>query len=157
MIRLCDLIRSDNVFLGVALSSKKRVFEQASQTFALLCGLDQKEVFNALINREKIGSTYLGQGVSLPHGRIAGLETPRAVFIRLQEGVCVGSNDEVARNLFFLAVPEESTDDHLSILAQVASILTDKETSKELDEAATSEIFCNLVTTWCETHSTEFA
>jgi len=80
---LCSLLKPDNVLLGISPSSKKRIFEQASQTLSLLYGLDKKEIFDGLFARERLGSTYLDHGIALPHCRLPNIKEPCCLFVKL--------------------------------------------------------------------------
>ena len=78
---LCSLLKPDNVLLGISPSSKKRIFEQASQTLSLIYGLDRKEIFDGLFARERLGSTYLDHGIALPHSVSQILRSPAASLL----------------------------------------------------------------------------
>lgn len=149
MTKLYELFQSDNILLGVVATSKKRIFEQASQTFALLYGLDQKTVFNTLIDREKLGSTYLGHNTCIPHGRLSNINTPKALFVRLQDEIKAGGDSERVNKLFFLLAPEESASDHLQILAQFSHLISDPVIEKKLNEVTTAEELSLVIRQWC--------
>lgn len=150
---LCNLLDNSNVLLGVAASSKKRIFEQASQTLSLLYGLDKKEVFDGLVAREKIGPTYIGHGFALPHCRLKNLKEPRALFIRLHGEIDLGISGKMStHSLLFLLVPVDSPEDHLSYLASAAQCFGDEQLREELNEATTPDQFCKILTPWCERH-----
>lgn len=151
---LCTLLDSSNVLLGVAASSKKRIFEQASQTLGLLYGLDKKEVFDGLIARERIGPTYMGHGFALPHCRLKNLKEPKALFVRLHGEIDLGTGGKLStHSLLFLLVPENSPEEHLNFLASAAECFGDKQLRDKLNDASTPEQFCNILTPWCEQHS----
>ena len=86
---LCSLLKPDNVLLGISPSSKKRIFEQASQTLSLLYGLDKKEIFDGLFARERLGSTYLDHGIALPHCRLPNIKEPCCLFVKRFFGRCL--------------------------------------------------------------------
>lgn len=124
MIDFTELLATSRIQCHVDIKSKKK----ALQTLAELIGQDldieelsEMDFLDALIGREKLGSTGLGHGVSLPHGRIKGLEQPLASLITLTEGVDYESPDnEPVDILFGLVVPEHCNDEHLTILASLA-------------------------------------
>lgn len=156
MVKLTDILRTDNVLLGLASQSKKRVFDQAAQMFANLYSLNEKQVFESLMNRERVGSTYLGEGLSVPHGRIPNLNGIESVFIRLQEPIQMGNDKEdLSKNFFFLLADENESCKHLEALALVAEFFGDAEERKKIDVANTPEDFCKLVEEWVSTHSPE--
>lgn len=149
---LCKLLDCNNVLLGVAASSKKRIFEQASQTLSLLYGLDRKQIFDALFARERIGPTYIGHGFALPHCRLKELTEPKALFIRLHGEIDLGNSGEfLTHSLLFLLAPENAPEEHLNYLAAAAECFSDKHLREALNEASTPEQFCKILTPWCET------
>ncbi len=150
MIPLSSLLQPDNVLIGITATSKKRIFEQAAQTLALLYELDKKLIFDALTQRERLGSTYFSNGIAFPHCRLPDLDSPKALLVRLN-GTIEGNNEEEATRCFlFLLAPEDSANDHLIILAQAAALFGDEEQCNLLIEASTSEAFSELVVQWSE-------
>lgn len=150
MNALCLLLKPENILLGISPSSKKRVFEQAAQALSLIYRLDRKEVFDALIAREKLGSTYLGHGISLPHCRLPNLSQPCALFIRLHGQLDPArAGEEPTHSLFFLLAPEEACSEHLELLAGAAEIFSDESIRTKLSQANTSEKFCEALNKWC--------
>lgn len=98
--------------------------------------VSEMDILDALINREKLGSTGLGHGVALPHGRIKGLRTPLAAIITLEEGVDFGSTDEQAVDLMTgLIVPENCEQEHLTILADLAKIFSQEKLRQAMRES----------------------
>lgn len=112
--------------LDLDVSSKKRLFEQIGLFFENENRLGRAQVFDALFAREKLGSTGLGFGVAIPHGRIKGLRETLAVFIRAKDGVPFESPDSLpVRLVFAMLVPEHATEQHLSILSELAQMFSD--------------------------------
>ncbi|MCS6945166.1 MAG: PTS IIA-like nitrogen regulatory protein PtsN [Sutterellaceae bacterium] len=121
------LLPASNIVLDLPASSKKRVFEQAGLLFENNHGIARAAVFDSLFARERLGSTGLGQGVAIPHGRIKGLKEAVAALIRLAEPVPFDAPDgRPVRLLIFLLVPEHATQHHLEILSELAQMLSDK-------------------------------
>lgn len=125
-MNIVDLLTPERVSSCTDIGSKKRLLEQLSE---LLAGsspqLSQHEVFEALLNREKLGSTGLGKGVAIPHGRMAGLERPLCAFIKLDNPVDFDAADGQTVDLVFcLLVPEDSTEEHLQVLSTIAEIFS---------------------------------
>lgn len=127
-MEVIDLLSLDRVDTGVALTSKKRVLERASTLLASAPGQpDEREIFESLCARERLGSTGLGGGVAIPHGRVQSGDTVSGAFIRLAEAVDFDAPDqEPVDILFALVVPEHFTDQHLELLAQLAQIFRDQ-------------------------------
>jgi PTS system nitrogen regulatory IIA component len=130
MTNLSKILSPENVLLDLEVSSKKRAFEQAGLIFENNCGIARSTVSENLFARERLGSTGLGHGVAVPHGRIKsmkGLKTPLAAFVRLAEGIPFESPDGKPVNLlFFLLIPDHVTQQHLEILSEIAEMFSDE-------------------------------
>jgi PTS system nitrogen regulatory IIA component len=122
-----DLLSPDRVLPFVKTSSKKKLLELVSE--ALVKNdetLNSREVYESLCARERLGSTGLGKGVAIPHGRVHGSSGVQAVFIRLSKPLAYDAIDgEPVDLLFALAVPENCTRDHLKLLSQIAERFSD--------------------------------
>ena len=118
---LINILPVGRILLDLESTSKKRFFEQVGALFESHLGLSRAVVFDSLFAREKLGSTGLGQGVAIPHGRIKGLKQAAGAFVRLKTPVPFDAPDGRAVNLlFFLLVPEQATEQHLEILSELA-------------------------------------
>jgi len=121
--------------------SKKRVLERAAYLLSLGDSTLAEGVFERLLERERLGSTGLAGGVALPHARMPGVATSRGAFIRLSQPVDFDSLDGQPVDLVFaLLVPEEATEEHLQLLAHLASLFKDPETCKQLREAGAEQV-----------------
>ena len=143
---LSNLLAADQVLLDLDASSKKRVFEQAGMLFESRLGLARSIIFDSLFAREKLGSTGLGQGVAIPHGRIKGLKQAVGAFLRLAQPVPFDSPDGRPVNLLFvLLVPEQATEEHLQILSELAQRFSERSFRDKLaaapDSAAVVALF----------------
>ena len=124
---LINLLSAEQVVLDLDASSKKRVFEQAAILFETRLGIARSVIFDSLFAREKLGSTGLGQGIAIPHGRIKGLKHAAGAFLRLETPVPFDSPDGRPVNLLFvLLVPEQATEQHLQILSELAQRFSDR-------------------------------
>lgn len=139
---IAKLLRPSSIILDLDSGSKKRVFEQAGLLFENTLNIGRSQVFDSLFAREKLGSTGLGQGVAIPHGRIKGLRDAAAAFVRMKEPIPFDAPDGKPVNLIFvLLVPERATDQHLQILSELAQMFSDKSfresllVSKDAEEA----------------------
>ena len=122
------LLPISNVVLDLSVSSKKRLFEQVGLLFENRQSIARNTVFDSLFAREKLGSTGLGQGVAIPHGRIKGLKEAVGAFIRLAAPVPFEAPDAKPVNLVFvLLVPEQANEQHLQILSELAEMFSDRE------------------------------
>jgi nitrogen PTS system EIIA component len=124
---IAKLLSPAHVVVDADLSSKKRVFEHAGLVFENHQGVARAKVFDSLFARERLGSTGLGRGVAVPHGRIAGITQAVTGFFRLTEGVPFDAPDgEPVRLFFFLLAPEKASSDlHLQVYATVAEMFSD--------------------------------
>lgn len=121
-MEISDILSTERIICDHPCTSKKAALESLAGLIASADpGLTHSEVFESLIARERLGSTGLGHGIALPHGRIKGSNNVIGAFIRLQSAVQYDSIDQKPVDLFFaLLVPEESTDEHLDILSKLA-------------------------------------
>lgn len=127
MTNLAKILSANNVVLDLEVSSKKRAFEQAGLIFENNCGIARSLVSDNLFARERLGSTGLGHGVAVPHGRIKGLKAPLAAFVRLKEAIPFESPDGQPVNLLvFLLIPDQVTQQHLEILSEIAEMFSDE-------------------------------
>lgn len=131
-------------------SSKKRSLELLSHLLSTdLPAFSEGELFDSLIGRERLGSTGLGHGVALPHGRIKGLDAPVAAFMSLKNGIDYDAIDNQPVDLLFaLLVPEESTDEHLQILARLAAMFSDAKLCAALRKCSSGEQCLDEVNHW---------
>ncbi|MCK6374698.1 PTS IIA-like nitrogen regulatory protein PtsN [Zoogloea sp.] len=124
---IAKLLPPANVVVGLEASSKKRAFEQAGLLFENNHGIGRSTVFDSLFAREKLGSTGLGQGIAIPHGRIKGLKDALGAFIRLAEPVPFDAPDgRPVSLLFVLLVPEQANEHHLQLLSELAQMFSDR-------------------------------
>ncbi len=142
-----ELLIPERVRCQVDITSKKRTLEVLSELIASGDGaLAAPDVLNCLISREKLGSTGLGHGVAIPHARMANVTVAIAAALTLQDGVDFDAPDGEPVNLVVgLIVPEESTEEHLNILATLAESFSDPSKVRALREAATPESVCKLL------------
>ena len=137
------------VALDVDLTSKKRLFEQSGLMFENENKIARSSVFDALFAREKLGSTGLGYGVAIPHGRIKNLRDTVAVFVRAKEGIPFESPDgEPVRLVFAMLVPAHATEQHLNMLSELAQIFSDNQLRDALIREPDPVAIHKLLTEW---------
>ncbi|MDR2787244.1 MAG: PTS IIA-like nitrogen regulatory protein PtsN [Candidatus Accumulibacter sp.] len=140
MNQISQLLPPENVILDLEASSKKRVFEHAGLVFENNQGIASSAVFDSLFSREKLGSTGLGRGIAIPHGRIKGLKNACGAFIRLVTPIPFDSPDgEPVSMLFVLLVPEQATEQHLQILSELAERFSEPSCREALAKARDAE------------------
>lgn len=145
MNHLAQLLPPENIVLDLDVSSKKRVFEHIGLLFENNQGIARSAVFDSLFAREKLGSTGLGRGIAIPHGRIKGLKEARGAFVRLTTPVPFDSPDgKPVTLLFVLLVPEQATEQHLQILSELAERFSDRTCRDALHTAETADTVCQL-------------
>lgn len=144
---LSQILIPQNVVLDVVATSKKRALEQVALLLENNQGMERANVFDSLFARERLGSTGLGQGVAIPHGRIKNIAKPSAAFVRLAKPVSFDAPDgEPVDLLLVVVVPEEATQQHLDILAEIASKLSDAEMVETLRTATDPSVVYDLLT-----------
>ena len=121
------ILPQSQVLVDLEISSKKRLFEQVGLLVENAFGIARSDIFDSLFAREKLGSTGLGQGVAIPHGRVKGLKEATGVFVRLHEAIAFDAPDGKPVNLLFvLLVPEQATDLHLMVLSELAQLFSSR-------------------------------
>jgi len=142
-----DLLTQERIRFDVQSSSKKRLLELISKELARNSeSLSEREVFESLCARERLGSTGLGNGVAIPHGRVKGSKTVQASFIRLKKPLPFDAVDGKPVDLLFaMTVPEECNEDHLKLLAQVAELFADPDLLEKLRQAENSGALLQLL------------
>lgn len=148
MTNLAKILFPENVILDLEVSSKKRAFEQAGLTFENNSSIARSTVSENLFARERLGSTGLGHGVAVPHGRIKGLKAPLALFMRLADPIPFESPDgEPVKLLVFLLIPDHVTQQHLEILSEIAEMFSDNKFRNELiTDSDQASVYSRLVT-----------
>jgi PTS system nitrogen regulatory IIA component len=123
---LSRILPAENIVLDLVVTSKKRVFEQAGLLFENRHGIERAAVYDSLFTRERLGSTGLGAGIAVPHGRVKGLSHSVAAFFRLANPLPFEAPDRLpVSQLLILLAPENATQQHLDILAEVAQLFSD--------------------------------
>lgn len=133
-MHITQLLTADRIACQQELASKKRVLEALAELLAAsIPSLPEVDIFDSLLNRERLGSTGLGTGVAIPHGRMSGIDAPVGAIITLKNGVDYDAVDHQPVDLLFaLVVPEASTDEHLQILAALARMFSDRKLCENL-------------------------
>ena len=135
---IAEIITPDRAQVLTDVTSKKRALETLSDILGEATPyVSNNEIFTALIGREKLGSTGIGDGVGIPHGRLKGLEECVGAMVRLDQGIDFEAPDDAPVDILFgLLVPQESTEEHLKILRNLAELFSDGDCLKKLRSAA---------------------
>ena len=149
MSLIAKLLPESNVMIDLDVSSKKRVFEQVGLLFENNQNIGRSQVFESLFAREKLGSTGLGQGIAIPHGRIKELKDAVSAVVRTRQPVPFDAPDgQNVSIIFVLLVPDRATDMHLQILSELAQMFSDKPFREQLLAAPSAAELHRLITQW---------
>ncbi|MEQ1674829.1 MAG: PTS IIA-like nitrogen regulatory protein PtsN [Candidatus Nitrotoga sp.] len=143
------ILSPENVILDNESTSKKRIFERVGLLFENSQKIARSQVFDSLFAREKLGSTGLGHGVAIPHGRIKGLRDAATAFVKTQTPIPFDSPDGQPVNLIFvLLVPDRATDLHLQLLGELAQMFSDENFREQLQNTNDPTVIHQLFTEW---------
>ena len=147
---ITDLITGERIVCDSEVTSKKRVIEVLSELLATgQADLTARPIFDSLIGRERLGSTGLGHGVALPHGRFSQSQGAIGAFIKLKQGVDFDAIDRLPVDLVFgLLVPDHYTDEHLKILAYLAEMFSDRAFCQRLRETDSDQALFERLRDW---------
>ncbi len=140
---LSALLSPERVFINTEISSKKKLLELIAVTVA---GATQSSIFNSLVNRERLGSTGLGQGFAVPHARLNSLDETIGYFFRIQNPVNFEAPDNLPVDLVFtIIIPEEATEEHLIILSSIAKVFSRADVCDALRVADNSQAMFEII------------
>ncbi len=146
-VQLSQILSTDAILVDQSATSKKELIKGLSQNIAKASGLEQHIVFDILWEREKLGTTGVGQGIAIPHGRIDGLEKVCGFFARLSSPISFDAIDEQPVDLvFILLAPQSAGADHLHALASVSRTLRNQELCNKLRNAPQTDLYKLLTT-----------
>ena len=149
MNRLVAILPLEQVLTGTDIASKKRAFEEVGFLFESRHGLSRALVTDSLFSRERLGSTGLGNGVAVPHGRIKGLKLPLAAVLLLEQAIGFDAPDNQPVDLLvFLLVPEAATQKHLELLSEIAALLSDEARREAMRRSVTADALHALIRDW---------
>ncbi|ABI60522.1 MULTISPECIES: PTS IIA-like nitrogen regulatory protein PtsN [Nitrosomonas] len=150
---ITQLLPESNIIIDLDVTSKKRVFEQVGLLFENTLHIARSQVFDSLFAREKLGSTGLGQGVAIPHGRIKGLREAAAALVRMKEAIPFDAPDgQPVSIICILLVPEKATDQHLMILSELAQMFSNKSFREKLRHGRSAKEIHQLISEWTPEH-----
>ena len=146
MNRLAAILPLSNIVLDVEITSKKRAFEELGLLFENHQGLQRVAVTDSLFARERLGSTGLGHGVAIPHGRIKGLKQPQAALLRLRSPIGFDAPDGAPVSLIIsLLIPQNNAQQHLEILSDIAHVLGDAQVREQIKTVADAASLLDLL------------
>lgn len=146
-MEIIDLLAPEAVIPALRAAGKKQLLQELAHHAARLTQIPERRIFETLIERERLGSTGMGQGIAIPHGRIAGLAKISGLFARLETPVGYEAVDDQPVDLVFLLLaPESAGADHLKALARVSRLLRNQTTCEKLRAATKPEVLYALLT-----------
>jgi PTS system nitrogen regulatory IIA component len=146
-MQISDILSPESVVSNLKVTSKKQALQELSKRIADLAELEDRDVFEILLDREKLGTTGVGNGIAIPHGKLEHLDKLHGLFARLERPVEFDSIDERPVDLIFLLLaPESAGADHLKALAQVSRLLRDKSMCEKLRGSDSAEALYALLT-----------
>ena len=139
-MEITEILKPEQVLLGVRAASKKQVLEALAEHAAEMTGESERAIFNVLLERERLGSTGVGRGIAIPHGKLTGIDHLFGLLFRLQAPVPFDAVDEAPVDIVVLLLaPESAGADHLKALSRVSRILRDRAVCDRIRAAATPE------------------
>ena len=142
-MNLTDIIPLNNIYLDVNVSSKKALFKEVAAKISNKLNIDQNNLLEKLNEREKLGSTGIGNGIAIPHGKVNGIKKVFSLFLRTKSLIDFSSSDLVGVDIIFVIIaPEESKTDHLLALSEISKFLRKKKNKEALRKLKTNhEVF----------------
>ncbi|MCV6638832.1 PTS IIA-like nitrogen regulatory protein PtsN [Candidatus Albibeggiatoa sp. nov. NOAA] len=149
-MQIVDILSPERILCHVQATSKKRVLEYFSKLLATeMHDIGNREIYDSLLTRERLGSTSIGHGVAIPHARVSECNVTLGAFLQLETGVDYEAIDRQPVDLLFaLLVPEECTQEHLDLLATLAEMFGDPEFRKQLRETEDCDEKFHILTQW---------
>ena len=146
-MEMSDLLTPKSVIANLRVTSKKQALQELARRAADLTKVHERAIFDILLERERLGTTGVGNGIAIPHGKLPNLDRLYGLFARLEKPVAFDSIDEQPVDLIFLLLaPESAGADHLKALAQVSRLLRDKKMCEKLRGTEGSEALFALIT-----------
>ena len=149
MNQIAPLLPAANILVDLDAGSKSQLFAFVGRLFDRNRGLRSDTIVDSLAAREKLGSTGLGQGIAIPHGRIKGLTEAQGAFVRLRAPIAFDAPDgKPVAQVFVLLVPEHATEQHLQLLSELAQMFSEKAFREQLAAAADAQAIHDVFERW---------
>ena len=146
-MEITDLLAPEAVIAALKVQGKKQLLQELAERAAAFTHLPERRIFETLVERERLGTTGMGQGIAIPHGRLAGLEKITGLFVRLDPPIAYEAVDNQPVDLVFLLLaPEGAGADHLKALARVSRLLRNQAICEKLRATADPEVLYALLT-----------
>jgi len=153
-MELNELISSDGIVAALKAGSKKQALQELSQIAETITGISSREIFATVLQRERLGSTGVGQGIAIPHGKLEGLDRLFAIFARLETPISFDAMDDQPVDLIFLLLaPESAGADHLKALARISRTLRDPSITEKLRASDSTAAIYSILTQPAASHA----
>lgn len=153
-MELTDILEDGAIVANLKATSKKQALQELARRAADVTGLDERSIFTVLMDRERLGTTGVGNGIAIPHGKLADLDRVFGVFARLEKPVDFQAIDDKPVDLIFmLLAPEDAGADHLKALARVSRLLRDRDTCEKLRVTSDTDALYAIITESRETRA----
>ena len=147
MMEITDLLVPDSIVPSLKATCKKQALQELSRRGADATGLSDRRIFDVLLERERLGTTGVGSGIAIPHGKLSELNEVKGVFARLDEPIEFDAiDDEPVDLVFLLLAPEHASGDHLKALARISRLLREPEILQRLRDAADHKDILRVLT-----------
>ena len=146
-MELYDLLSAESVIEKLNVASKKQALQEVARRAARVTGLEERAIFDTLLERERLGTTGVGKGIAIPHGKLAGLDRPYGFFARLTKPIDFDAiDDQPVDILFALLAPLDAGADHLKALARVSRLFRDRDMCEKLRGSDQADALYGLLT-----------
>ncbi len=146
-MEISDLLTTESVIPNLRATSKKQALQELAKRASEISGMHERAIFDVLLERERLGTTGVGNGIAIPHGKLPNLERLYGLFARLEKPIDFDSIDEQPVDLIFLLLaPESAGADHLKALARVSRLLRDKTGCEKLRGTDSAEALYVVLT-----------
>ncbi len=153
-MELNTILEDGAIVANLKATSKKQALQELARRAADVTGLDERAIFSVLMDRERLGTTGVGNGIAIPHGKLPEVDRVYGVFARLDKAVDFQSIDDQPVDLIFvLLAPEDAGADHLKALARVSRLLRDQDTCKKLRATSDTDALYGIITESRETRA----
>lgn len=153
-MELADILAPEAIISSLEVTCKKQALQELAIRASEMTGIEQREIFDALLQRERLGSTGLGRGIAIPHVKFKGLKGIVCLFARLSQPIPFDSQDgENVDLVFLLLAPEHASGDHLKALARISRLVREPSTLDQLRAAADGETLRRVLTAPATSHA----
>ena len=154
MMDIAELITPESVVANLRVATKKQLLQEIAKRAAPLTGMNERTIFETLLERERLGSTGIGRGTAVPHGRLANLARIVGLFLRLEKPIDFEAVDDQPVDLVFLLLtPDAAGADHLKALARVSRLLRDRTICEKLRGADRADALYAILTDRTASHA----